>query len=181
MGNPKAKLKLVEYGSLACPHCRHFEQTGYKPLVQGYVRDRPRQLRVPEPAPERPDLAVSLLAHCAGPAGFFAMSQVVYATQPQWFEKVGAVTDAQRAEMEKMTDQQRIARMGEIAGFPQIAGRFGVHGAACASVPCRSKGVGKADQDDQGGGGCGHHPHADLPDQRQGLRTLRPGSNWSRS
>ena len=38
MGNPAAKVKLVEYGSLACPHCRHFEETGYKPLVQNYVR-----------------------------------------------------------------------------------------------------------------------------------------------
>ena len=38
MGNPNAKVKLVEYGSLACPHCRHFEETGYKPLVQQYVR-----------------------------------------------------------------------------------------------------------------------------------------------
>ncbi len=25
MGNPAAKVKLIEYGSLACPHCRHFE------------------------------------------------------------------------------------------------------------------------------------------------------------
>ncbi len=38
MGNPYAKTALVEYGSLACPHCRHFEETGYKPLVQQYVR-----------------------------------------------------------------------------------------------------------------------------------------------
>ena len=28
MGNPAAKVKLLEYGSLACPHCRHFEETG---------------------------------------------------------------------------------------------------------------------------------------------------------
>ena len=38
MGNPAAPIKLVEYGSLACPHCRHFEETGYKPLLQTYVR-----------------------------------------------------------------------------------------------------------------------------------------------
>ncbi|MFL6763858.1 MAG: thioredoxin domain-containing protein, partial [Sphingomicrobium sp.] len=38
MGNPAAPVKLVEYGSLACPHCRHFEATGYKPLIQNYVR-----------------------------------------------------------------------------------------------------------------------------------------------
>ena len=126
MGNPKAKLKLVEYGSLACPHCRHFEQTGYKPLVQKYVRTGRVSYEFRNLLLNGPDLAVSLLAHCAGPAGFFPMSQVVYATQPQWFEKVGAVTDAQKAEMENMTDQQRIARIGEIAGFPQIAARFGV-------------------------------------------------------
>ncbi|HWU93511.1 MAG TPA: thioredoxin domain-containing protein, partial [Sphingomicrobium sp.] len=38
MGNPAARVKLVEYGSLICPHCRHFNETGYKPLLQGYVR-----------------------------------------------------------------------------------------------------------------------------------------------
>ena len=126
MGNPKAKLKLVEYGSLACPHCRQFEQTGYKPLVQKYVRTGRVSYEFRNFLLNGPDLAVSLLAHCAGPAGFFPMSQVVYATQPQWFQKVGALTDGQRAEMEKMTDEQRIARIGQIAGFPQIAARFGV-------------------------------------------------------
>ena len=38
MGNPKAKVSLIEYGSLTCPHCRHFAQTGVKPLIQNYVR-----------------------------------------------------------------------------------------------------------------------------------------------
>ncbi|HEX3677730.1 MAG TPA: thioredoxin domain-containing protein, partial [Sphingomicrobium sp.] len=27
MGTPKAKVKLVEYGSMTCPHCAHFDQT----------------------------------------------------------------------------------------------------------------------------------------------------------
>ena len=126
MGNPNAKVKLVEYGSLACPHCRHFEETGYKPLVQGYVRTGRVSYEFRNLLLNAPDIAVSLLAHCAGPAKFFPMSQVVYATQPQWFEKIGAISDAQQAEMEKMTDPQRITRLGEIAGFPQIAARFGV-------------------------------------------------------
>ena len=126
MGNPNAKVKLVEYGSLACPHCRHFEETGYKPLVQGYVRTGRVSYEFRNLLLNAPDIAVSMLAHCAGPAKFFPMSQVVYATQPQWFEKVGAISDAQQAAMGKMTDAQRLARLGEIAGFPQIAARFGV-------------------------------------------------------
>jgi protein-disulfide isomerase len=126
MGNPNAKVKLVEYGSLACPHCRHFEETGYKPLVAQYVRAGRVSYEFRNLLLNAPDISVSLLAHCAGPAKFFPMSEVVFATQPQWFEKVSAITAEQNAEMEKMTDAGRIGRLGEIAGFLQIAARFGV-------------------------------------------------------
>lgn len=126
MGNPAAKVKLVEYGSLACPHCRHFEETGYKPLVQNYVRTGRISYEFRNLLLNSPDIAVSLLAHCAGPGKFFPMAEVVYATQPQWFEKVGGMTDAQKAEIDKLSDSERIVRLGEIAGFPQIAARFGI-------------------------------------------------------
>src|SRR6476659_9989928 len=99
MGNPAAPIKLVEYGSLACPHCRHFEETGFKPLVQSYVRTGRVSYEFRNLLLNAPDVAVSLLAHRAGPAKFFPMSQVVYATQPQWFAKVAAVSEAQAAEM----------------------------------------------------------------------------------
>jgi protein-disulfide isomerase len=126
MGNPKAKVALVEYGSLACPHCRHFEETGYKPLVQQYVRTGRVSYEFRNFLLNAPDISVSLLAHCAGPEKFFPMSEVVYATQPQWIDKVAKMDDAQKAEIEKMPDAQRVVRLGEIAGFPQIAARFGV-------------------------------------------------------
>ena len=141
MGNPGAKVKLVEYGSLACPHCRHFEETGYKPLVQQYVRTGRVSYEFRNLLLNAPDISVSLLAHCAGPARFFPMSEVVFAAQPQWFEKVGAITDAENAEMEKMTDPQRIARLGEIAGFLQIAARFGVTAARAHQCLADPKGL----------------------------------------
>jgi protein-disulfide isomerase len=126
MGDPNAKVALVEYGSLACPHCRHFEETGYKPLVQQYVRTGRVSYEFRNFLLNAPDVSASLLAHCAGPAKFFPMSEVVYATQPQWIDKVVKIDDAQKAEIENMSDAQRVARLGEIAGFPQIAARFGV-------------------------------------------------------
>ena len=54
------------------------------------------------------------------------MASAVYAAQPQWFDRVEKINDAQKAELDKLTDQQRIARLGEIAGFTQIAARFGM-------------------------------------------------------
>ena len=126
MGNPNAKVKLVEYGSLACPHCRHFEETGYAPLVKTYVATGRVSYEFRNILLNAPDIAVSMLARCAGPGKFFPMSQVIFETQPQWFEKVAAMSDAQKAEMDKMSDAQRLVRLGEIAGLPQIAARFGI-------------------------------------------------------
>jgi protein-disulfide isomerase len=38
LGNPNAKVKLVEFGSLTCPHCAEFEHQGGKALVDNYVK-----------------------------------------------------------------------------------------------------------------------------------------------
>ena len=141
MGNPKAKVKLVEYGSLACPHCRHFAETGYKPLVQQYVRTGRVSYEFRNFLLNAPDLSVSLLAHCAGAAKFFPMSEVVFATQPKWFDKVSGIGDALRAEIERMTDQQRIARLAEVAGFALVAKRFGVSPARARQCLADPKGL----------------------------------------
>ena len=126
MGNPGAKVKLIEYGSLACPHCRHFEETGYKPLVAKYVRTGRVSYEFRNLLLNAADISISLLAHCAGPAKFFPMSEVVFAAQPQWETKVANLSNSDKAAIEKMTDQQRIMRMADVAGFRPIAARFGL-------------------------------------------------------
>ena len=126
MGNPKARVKLIEYGSLACPHCRHFEETGYKPLVAKYVRTGRVSYEFRNLLLNAADISISLLAHCAGPAKFFPMSEVVFAAQPQWETKVANLSNSDKAAIEKMTDQQRIMRMADVAGFRPIAARFGL-------------------------------------------------------
>src|SRR3954467_14115487 len=141
MGNPNAKVALVEYGSLACPHCRRFEETGYKPLVQQYVRTGRVSYEFRNLLLNAPDISASLLAHCAGPARFFPMAEVIYTTQPQWFGKLAAMSDAQKAEVEAMPIAQRIVRFGEVAGFPQVAARFGVTAARSRQCLSDPKGV----------------------------------------
>lgn len=129
MGNPDAKVKLVEYGSLACPHCRHFEETGFKPLVDQYVRSGAVSYEFRNLLLNGPDISVSLLTRCAGPANFFPMSALVYATQPQWEDKLVKMSAADQAAIDKMTDEQRIIRFAEIGGMPAMASRFGLNAA----------------------------------------------------
>jgi protein-disulfide isomerase len=141
LGNPAARVKLVEYGSLACPHCRHFEETGYKPLVQNYVRAGRVSYEFRNLLINGPDLSISLLTRCSGPARFFAMSQVVYATQPQWEDRISKMSDTDKAAMDKMTDRQRVVRFAELGGMIPLAARFGVTPARARQCLTDSKGV----------------------------------------
>ena len=126
MGNPAARVKLVEYGSLACPHCRHFEETGFDPLVQRYVRTGQVSYEFRNLLISGIDIPISLLTRCAGPAKFFAMSKFVYDTQPEWEKKFQDLSSSENAELDKLTDQQRILRFAEIGDMTQIAARFGI-------------------------------------------------------
>jgi protein-disulfide isomerase len=132
MGNPNARVKLVEYGSLACPHCRHFEETGFRPLTQTYVRTGRVSYEFRNLLINGPDLSVSMLTRCSGAGRFFPMSQYVFATQPDWMKKIEDMTDADKAGLDQMTDQQRVIRYAEIGGMVPIAARFGV-------TPARAK------------------------------------------
>ena len=138
MGNPAAKVKLIEYGSLACPHCRHFEETGFKPLIQGYVRTGKVNYEFRNLLLNGPDISVSLLTRCAGPANFFPMSQFVYATQQQWQDRIGRMSDADKAALDKMGIRQQVVRFAQLGGMAQMAARFGVSRARarqCLSDP----------------------------------------------
>ena len=130
MGNPAAPVKVVEYGSLACPHCRHFEETGYKPLVQKYVRTGQVSYEFRNLLLNGPDIAVSLLARCSGAANFFPMTGVVFARQPDWEARIqqhlSSLTDAQKADLDKMTDQQKIGRYAELGQLQQLGAPFGI-------------------------------------------------------
>jgi protein-disulfide isomerase len=84
VGNPEAPLKLVEYGSLTCPACKAFSDTGTAPLRDTYVRSGQvswefRHLIIHGAA----DAALALLADCQPPAAFFRTIEDIYNEQPQ--------------------------------------------------------------------------------------------------
>lgn len=138
MGNPAARVKLIEYGSLACPHCRHFEETGYQPLLKGYVRGGKVSYEFRNMILNGPDIAVSLLTRCAGPGKFFAMAEAVFASQADWEKRVGAMSDAEVAALKDMTDSQVFSRYAEVSGMTALAAKFGVtpqHSAQCLADP----------------------------------------------
>ena len=74
-----------------------------------------------------PDIAVSLLARCAGPGEVLPDGRKLSTRPSRMVEKVGDISDADKAELDTMTDPQRDrSRSPSSQACSQIAARFGV-------------------------------------------------------
>ena len=126
MGNPAAPVKLVEYGSLTCPHCAAFAREGVPTLVARYVRTGKVSYEFRNYILNGTDVAASLLARCSGARGFFPMAASLYATRSQWIDPIARLPQAQKDAIAALTVGQRLVRLAEVGGLLRIAARFGV-------------------------------------------------------
>jgi protein-disulfide isomerase len=86
MGNPNAKVKLLEFASTTCPHCQRFWEAAHKPLVDDYVKSGRVSYEYRTFVLNGPDYAMSVLARCQGAQAFFPLLDQIYATQTQWMQ-----------------------------------------------------------------------------------------------
>jgi protein-disulfide isomerase len=86
-GNPAAKVKLVAYLSMTCPHCAQIENTGIAPLTAKYIRPGLVSYEVRHALRDPYDFAASLLARCDGPDAFFDVAPRLFAEQRSWMSR----------------------------------------------------------------------------------------------
>jgi protein-disulfide isomerase len=125
MGNPAAKVTVVEYASLTCPHCAHFSESAKGPLM-ARVRTGKVAYEFRNYVLNGYDIAATLLARCSGTRGFFPFVERLYATQPQWLGRLSALGRLQRGELQSLPDGPRMVKIGELGGLTPLAAQFGV-------------------------------------------------------
>ena len=96
MGNPEAAVKVIEFGSMTCPHCAEFDEAGLPKLVDNYVKKGLVSLEFRNFVRDQFDLAGSLIARCGGPDKFFPLTAAMYADQENWLGKAIAQPEKQR-------------------------------------------------------------------------------------
>jgi protein-disulfide isomerase len=89
MGNPNAKLKLVEFGSYTCPHCRDFATEAFGE-IKGIVDSGKMNFEFRPFLRDPIDLTSALLARCGGKDVFYPMTEQLYANQAAMFDKAQA-------------------------------------------------------------------------------------------
>lgn len=127
MGNPNAKVHLIEIGSLTCPHCQHFEETAVDNLVNKYVKTGLVSYEFRDYIRDSFDLAAVLIARCNGPKSFFPLSRAFYDTQPQWEGALSKIPQNQLEAMQNLPDPGQIElQAAKLAGFLDWAAARGV-------------------------------------------------------
>ena len=126
MGNPNAQAKLIEFGSMTCPHCARFEKAAGASIIDNYVKSGKVSWEFRNYIRDGFDLTAALIARCNGPKGFFGLTRGLYASQPDWVAKIQAVPPAQMQQVMSLPPQQQFATIAKLADFPQYAALRGV-------------------------------------------------------
>jgi len=86
MGSPKAKIEVIEYASLSCPHCAHFNETIFPTLKSKYIDTGKVRYTLKEMLTEPVQVAAAgfMMARCAGPQKYFSVVDQVFRSQPRW-------------------------------------------------------------------------------------------------
>ena len=84
MGNPQAKVAVVEFMSFTCPHCAAFSAEGFPVIRDRYVRSGKVSFEMRSALRDRADLVAATISHCAGPRRFFATAEALLAAQADW-------------------------------------------------------------------------------------------------
>ena len=122
MGNPDAKVKLIEYGSLTCPHCAEFDEKGVPGLLANYVKDGKVSWEFRNFVRDPFDLSASLVARCSGEKSVFGMTRALYAAQRDWIAKLQAVPPAQLETLSKLPPGAAIPGLCQARWFRPVRG-----------------------------------------------------------
>jgi protein-disulfide isomerase len=126
MGNPSAKVKLVEIGALTCPHCREFDEKGVPNLINQYVKSGQVSWEFRPYLLHGLDLPAVLIAECNGANSFFPLARAIYKDQPTWVEKVVSAPQAEQDRVQNLPPEQQFLTLAKMAGLQDWAAMRGV-------------------------------------------------------
>jgi protein-disulfide isomerase len=96
LGNPAAKVKLVEYVSYTCPHCAHFQIEADDTLRLGYIASGKVSAEVRHMLRDPIDFTVAMLTNCGPKEKFFLNHSMLMRRQSTWIQPMATATAAQR-------------------------------------------------------------------------------------
>jgi len=131
MGKATAPVKLIEYASLTCPHCRDFTRQGAATLKDKYVRTGKVSWEYRNFVLNPLDVAATLVARCQGADTFFPFVEQLYATQNDWVGKFNSVDEKELQQIGTLPQEQQFVKLVDVSGLKDF---FKAHGVPEAKI-----------------------------------------------
>lgn len=96
LGNPEAKVRLVEFISYTCPHCAHFEQESADQLKLGMIQPGSGNVEVRSWVRDPVDMTVAVLVRCGPKEKFFANHSAFLRRQNAWIGPLERMSPSQQ-------------------------------------------------------------------------------------
>ena len=125
MGNPNAKVKLVEYGSMTCPHCRAFDEEGVPNLLP-YVKAGRLSWEFRNYVRDAYDVSAALITRCNGAGSFFPLTRAFYKEQSNWEDRIQKTPEDRIKAMQALPPNRLFAAAARVAGLQQLAAAHGL-------------------------------------------------------
>jgi protein-disulfide isomerase len=156
MGNPDAKVKLVEYASVTCSHCREFEEEAFEQLFKDYVGTGKVSFELRNFILNPYDIPITILTQCSGPEAYFGLTQQFYQNQSAFLDGAQKADQAKMQAAMSLPEDQRFAALGKEIGVVEFFKARGIsedQANACLTKPGAAKtlidATAKAGKDDK--------------------------------
>ncbi len=130
IGNPNAKVKLVEYVSYTCPHCGEFlKESG--PVLRGQmVRSGSTRIEVRGAIREKLDQTAQMLARCSGPKGFAGTTDAMFAQQEAWVNRGYGYLQFNESRIKLYPEASKMRALADASGLADLVKARGMTDAA---------------------------------------------------
>jgi protein-disulfide isomerase len=126
IGNPDAKIKLIEYAAVTCSHCAEFEEEGYGDLLGKYVADGRVSFEIRNFLLNPYDIPISIMTRCSGPETYLALTQQFYQNQRPQMEAMQKTDPATFEAALKKPEGERFVALAQAMGVIEFFKARGV-------------------------------------------------------
>lgn len=126
MGNPKAPITVLEFGSMTCSHCAEFAEQSSAELRDNFVASGRVNFEFRNFVRDPIDITSALLARCGTPEGFFPLTDQMFANQADLFKKVNDAGQAAQDAAMNQPDAKRFIAIGELTGLREFVSARGI-------------------------------------------------------
>jgi len=84
LGKAEAPITIIEYASLTCPHCAHFDVTVLPKLKEKWIDTGKAKLILRDYPLDEPALRAAMVARCAPADRFYPLIDTFFAQQEKW-------------------------------------------------------------------------------------------------